>query len=64
MIEGYRAIKETAELWDITRRLLQVLYSEGRVECSVKFGREWTIPMDARVASGRYKGVEKEYKRR
>jgi len=38
MIEGHRNIKETAELWGITTRLLQVLCSEGRIEAGKRVG--------------------------
>ena len=66
MIDGYRTIKETAELWGITPRRLQVLCSEGRIEGATKFGREWAIPTnakkpgDARVVSGKYMGWRKK----
>ena len=65
MIEGYRSIKETAELWNISTRRLQVLCTEGRIEGAAKLGREWAIPTDAekpadkRVTSGKYKNWRK-----
>lgn len=68
MIEGYRSVKETAELWGITTRRLQVLCAEGRIEGAAKLGREWAIPVnaekpvDARVVSGKYKGWRKASK--
>lgn len=68
MIEGYRTTKETAELWGITPRRLQVLCSEGRIEGATKLGREWAIPADAkkpedaRVVSGNYKDWRKTSK--
>ena len=68
MIEGYRTIKETAELWGITPRRLQVLCATGRIEGAAKLGREWAIPMDAkkpedaRVVSGKYKDWRKASK--
>ncbi len=68
MIEGYRTIKETAELWGITPRRLQVLCADGRIEGAAKLGREWAIPVDAekpadaRVVSGKYKGWRKKDK--
>ena len=61
MIDGYRSVKETAELWNISIRRLQVLCSEGRIDGAAKLGREWAIPVDAvkptdkRIVSGRYK---------
>lgn len=66
MIEGYRSIKETAELWGITPRRVQVLCSTGRIEGAAKLGREWAIPVnaekpsDARVSSGKYKDWRKK----
>lgn len=68
MIEGYRSIKETAELWGITPRRIQVLCSSGRIEGAAKLGREWAIPVDAekptdaRIISGEYKGWRKKTK--
>ena len=68
MIEGYRTIKETAELWGITPRRLQVLCAEGRIVGAAKLGREWAIPVaakkpgDARVVSGKYKDWRKKDK--
>ena len=66
MIEGYRSIKETAEIWGITPRRIQVLCSNGRIEGAAKLGREWAIPVeaekpeDARISSGKYKGWRKK----
>lgn len=68
MIEGYRTIKETAELWGITPRRLQVLCAEGRIEGAAKLGREWAIPIDAkkpvdaRLVAGKYKDWRKKDK--
>lgn len=66
MIEGYRTIKETAKLWGITPRRLQVLCSEGRIPGAAKLGREWAVPMDAekpkdaRVVTGKYRDWRKK----
>ncbi len=66
MIDGYRSIKETAELWGITPRRVQVLCSSGRIEGAAKLGREWAIPVgaekpvDARVSSGKYRDWRKK----
>lgn len=68
MIEGYRTIKETAKLWGITPRRLQILCAEGRIEGAAKLGREWAIPVgakkpsDARIVSGKYKDWRKKDK--
>jgi len=69
MIEGYRTIKETAELWGITPRRLQVLCADGRIDGAAKLGREWAIPVDAkkpsdaRIVTGRYKDWRKGQKK-
>lgn len=66
MIEGYRSIKETAELWGISTRRLQVLCMEGRIEGAAKLGREWAIPVNAekpadkRVTTGQYRNWRKK----
>ena len=65
MIEGYRSIKETAELWNISTRRLQILCTEGRIEGAAKLGREWAIPVvaekpaDKRITSGKYRNWRK-----
>jgi len=65
MIEGYRSIKETAELWNISTRRLQILCTEGRIEGAAKLGREWAIPVDVekpadkRITSGKYRNWRK-----
>ena len=65
MITGYRTIKETAEIWGISPRRLQVLCAEGRIIGAAKLGREWAIPIDAvkpedaRVITGKYKDWRK-----
>ena len=65
MIDGYRTIKETAALWGISARRLQVLCTEGRIPGAAKLGREWAIPSnalkpeDARVITGHYRNWRK-----
>ena len=61
MIDGYTTIRETAERWDVTVRLVQYLCAKGQVEGAVKFGRAWAIPKEAkkptdgRVTTGEYR---------
>lgn len=43
----YRSVKETAEAWSITERLVQRLCSEGRVAGARKIGGSWAIPQEA-----------------
>ena len=56
----YITISDVAEKWGISRRRIQVLCTEGRIEGAVKFGRQWAIPenadkpSDARIKTGKY----------
>ena len=56
----YMTISETSEKWGISRRRIQVLCTEGRIDGVVKFGRQWAIPenadkpSDARIKTGKY----------
>ena len=52
----YMTISDVSEKWGISRRRIQVLCTEGRIE----FGRQWAIPenadkpSDARIKTGKY----------
>ena len=56
----YITIQEASYKWGISCRRIQVLCSEGRIEGSKKFGRQWAIPSDidkpddARIKTGKY----------
>lgn len=56
----YLSISQTAEKWEITRRRVQRLCSEGRIPGATKIGSYWAVPADAekprdeRIKSGRY----------
>lgn len=56
----YLSISQTAEKWDVTRRRVQRLCSEGRIPGATKIGSYWAVPADAekprdeRIKSGRY----------
>ena len=39
--------EEAAKKWNITRRRVVVLCSEGRIEGAVQKGKIWIIPADA-----------------
>ena len=41
-------VKEAAQRWCVTERLVQRLCAEGRIDGTVKFGRSWGIPVSAR----------------
>ncbi len=44
----YIGIKQAAENWQVSPRLVQRLCNEGRVEGATKFSGSWAIPSDAR----------------
>ena len=53
-------ISDISEKWGMSRRRIQALCTEGRIEGAVKFGRQWAIPenankpSDARIKTGKY----------
>ena len=57
----YLSIKQTAEKWGISVRIIQVLCTSGRIEGAARIGYAWAIPADAkkpedaRIKSGKYK---------
>lgn len=59
----FMTIKDAAEKWEISKRRIQTLCSEGRIPGAERLGYCWVIPKDAekpadaRVKSGRYIGV-------
>ena len=44
---GYLSAKETAVKWNISRRRVQFLCEEGRVQGAFKISDVWVIPKDA-----------------
>ena len=56
----YLSISQTAEKWNISRRRIQVLCTQGRIPGAVRIGFAWAIPVDAekpkdqRIKSGKY----------
>ena len=52
---GYLSAKEVAEKWDITRRRVQVLCEEGRIQGAFKLSDVWIIPKDAEKPADRRK---------
>lgn len=61
VIEGYTTSKEIVEQWGITPRRSQVLCNKEKISGTVKFGRDWAVPMNAEsqktvdFATGEYK---------
>lgn len=43
----YLSIKEAAEKWGISRRRVQLLCSQDRIEGTIRIGNTWAIPFDA-----------------
>ena len=56
----YLSIRQTAEKWGISKRRVQILCSENRIEGAFKVDSSWVIPSDAekpkdeRIRSGKY----------
>ncbi len=56
----YLSAKEAAEKWGISKRRIQVLCTQNRIDGLIRVGNAWGIPsdaekpVDARVKSGRY----------
>lgn len=57
---SYLSIRQTAEKWGVSTRLVNDLCADGRIPGATKIGSYWAIPddaqkpRDARVKSGRY----------
>ena len=56
----YMTVLQASEKWQISRRRVNTLCQENRIEGAVKFGKSWTIPVntekpkDARIKNGKY----------
>ena len=60
----YIGIEETAKKWGTSKRFVQLLCSEGRIEGATRLGRAWMIPKDARKPmDGRTKAAKTEAER-
>jgi DNA-binding transcriptional regulator LsrR (DeoR family) len=51
----YLSAKEVAEKWNISRRRVQILCEEGRIEGAFKLSDVWVIPKDATKPADRRK---------
>ena len=51
----YLSAKEVAEKWSISRRRVQFLCEEGRIEGAFKISDVWVIPKDAQKPADRRK---------
>ena len=60
-MDDYVTIKEMAEKWNLTTRMVQKMCADGRIPGAAKFGRDWAIPKgvekpaDGRVTTGEYR---------
>lgn len=56
----YLSVPQTAKMWGISARRIQILCSEDRIPSAVKIGNRWAIPddepkpADARIKSCKY----------
>ena len=46
-MDGYISIREAAEKWGVSERLVQKLCTEGRIPGAQKFSGSWAVPADA-----------------
>ena len=57
---GYLSAKELAEKWNISRRRVQILCEEGRIDGAYKDSEVWIIPEDAEKPVDRRKVAKKK----
>lgn len=43
----YISVQQAADKWEISKRRIQKLWEEDRIDGAVRFGRAWAIPKDA-----------------
>lgn len=47
MLLDYYTLKEIAEIWGISDRMVTVYCNDGRIEGAIKKGNMWLVPKDA-----------------
>jgi DNA-binding transcriptional regulator LsrR (DeoR family) len=57
---GYLSAKQLAEKWNISRRRVQILCEEGRIDGAYKVSEVWIIPEDAEKPVDRRKVAKKK----
>jgi len=57
---NYMSAQEAADKWGITKRRVQILCSENRIEGAEKMGNMWLIPKDANKPEDRRTKKEKK----
>jgi len=61
LFKGYIKIDEAAEKWGVTRRCVQNLCANGKIDGAERFGRDWMIPKNAlKPVDGRTKEGRKQ----
>lgn len=59
-------VREVADMWKISKRRIQILYREERIDGAKKFDRSWAIPrnvdkpVDGRITTGEYRNWRKK----
>lgn len=43
----YISVQQASDKWEISKRRIQKLCEENRINGAVRFGRAWAIPKDA-----------------
>ena len=57
----YISVQQASDEWEISKRRIQKLCEENRIDEAVRFGRAWAIPKDApKPADGRLKENRKK----
>ncbi|QIB68334.1 excisionase family DNA binding protein [Muricomes intestini] len=57
----YISVQQAADKWGISKRRIQKLCEENRIDGAVRFGYAWAIPKDApKPADGRLKENRKK----
>lgn len=57
----YISVQQASDKWEISKRRIQKLCEENRINGAVRFGRAWAIPKDAqKPADGRLKENRKK----
>ena len=44
----YLSVREVSEKWNLSRRRIQILCAEGRIDGAAHIGNMWVIPKDAK----------------
>lgn len=58
---NYLSIRQTAEKWNLSKRRVQILCAEDRINGAIRIDSTWAIPADAqkpadaRIKSGKYR---------